>query len=105
MIRDLLGKIIRKGRIACSFVLEQRMLSISGLSYNSILAAMCSEFGCKLNTSRHNGRTYYIFALSLVTQLILLTAYLDQHPLLSLLSIWTIAIDEWLFYLFEKTSI
>lgn len=47
------------------------------------MSAMCAEFGCELNTSRHNGRTYYIFALSSIAQLALLTAYLDRHPLLS----------------------
>lgn len=80
---DALGKTIRKGRIACSFVLEQRMFSSIGLPYLSILTAMCTEFGCNLNTSKHNGRTYYVFALTSMAQLALLVAYLDSHPLLT----------------------
>lgn len=79
----LVGKILRKGRIACSFVLEQRMVSLTGSSYLPILTAMCNEFGCKLNTSNHNGRTYYIFALSSLAQLTLLVSYLDKHQLLT----------------------
>jgi len=89
MIKNALGKTIRKGRIGCAFVLEQRMFSSTGLSYLSILTAMCTEFGCNplqwgnLNTFVHNGRTYYVFALTSMVQLSLLVAYLDSHPLLT----------------------
>jgi hypothetical protein len=83
LILGLFGKVLRKGRIACSFVLEQRMYSTTGLSYLPILTAMCDAFGCKLNTSLHGGREYFVFNISSMAQLALLVAYLDQHTLLS----------------------
>jgi hypothetical protein len=81
-IRDESGKLTRKGRIACSLVLEQRMETKSGLSYLEILTTMTKTFNCNLNTSTHSERTYYIFSISSMVQLALLVSYLDQHPLM-----------------------
>ena len=81
-IRDESGKLTRKGRIACSLVLEQRMETKSGLSYLKILTTMCNTFNCNLTTSTHSERTYFVFAISSMVQLSLLVSYLDQHPLM-----------------------
>ena len=82
-ILDASGKVARKGRVACSFVLEQRMLTSSGLSYEQIMLLLCNSFKCKLNNSTHNGRIYYVMNLSSMVQLPLLVDYLDTYTLLS----------------------
>ncbi|TIB67810.1 hypothetical protein E3Q23_04461 [Wallemia mellicola] len=82
-ILDAWGKVARKGRVACSFVLEQRMHSSTGLSYEQIMLLLCTTFKCKLNNSTHNGCIYYIMNLSSMVQLPLLVKYLDTYPLLS----------------------
>lgn len=82
-VLDAWGKVTRKGRVACSFVLEQRMSSSSGLSYEAIMLLLCSTFGCSLNNSTHNGRIYYVFTLTSMVQLPQLVDYLDSYSLLS----------------------
>lgn len=77
------GATVKKGRVSCSFVLEQRQMSTTGLSYQSILSAICATFGCNLNLSTHGPHQYFVITLTSIAQLSLLIKYLDQYPLLS----------------------
>lgn len=85
------GKTIRKGLIACKLVIEQRMVSSTGLSYfllrknqgEAVLAAICRFFGCNLNITTHQGRNYFVIAISSRVQLRIFVSYLNRHCLLS----------------------
>lgn len=83
VIDPAMGSTLKKGRVACSFSLEQRKVSLTGSSYEPILSAICSTFGCNLNPSTHGTRQYFIICLTSVSQLSLLIYYLDKYPLLS----------------------
>lgn len=81
-LHDAIGKLTRKGRVACSLAIEQRQTSDHG-SYASIMGLIAAALLTKLGLSTHHGTQYFSIYASSETQRLALLAYLDAYPLLS----------------------
>lgn len=83
----LTNKIIRKSRVAISFVIEQRQVhNKTGEPYKNIMLEILSFFDlpeapAKLRISKHNNKEYWLVEISSISRLKLLIEYLNIYNL------------------------